>query len=111
MGEHHVGIGILDRHLGHTTNNDVHAVLILHGAQVFNLDATVILGSDIGNSRSVACHTTGVEGTQCELSTRLTDRLCGNHTDSLAALHHAVRCQVATVALGADAVLGLASED
>ena len=52
-----------------------------------------------------------MEGTQGQLGTGLTDRLSGNHTDSLTTLYHAVGCQVATIALGANAMLSLTSED
>ena len=52
-----------------------------------------------------------MEGTECQLSTGLADRLCGDDTDSLAFLHHAKVRQVASVALGTNAALAFASED
>ena len=111
MGEHHVGVGILDLHLGHTTNDDIYTILIGYGAQILDLNHTIILRRDVGYCRSIACHTTSMEGTQGQLCTRLTDGLGGDHADSLTTLHHAVRCQVASVALGTNATLSLTSED
>ena len=52
-----------------------------------------------------------MEGTQSQLGTRLTDGLCSNHTDCLTTLYHAVRSQVAAIALGTHATLCLISED
>ena len=62
------------------------------------------------SSRSTS-QTTGVEGTQGQLCTRLADSLSGNHADSLALLHHESCSKVTTVALGAQAVFSLAGED
>ena len=62
-------------------------------------------------SRSATGQTTGVEGTQRQLSTRLADSLSGNHADSLTLLHHKTCSQVTAVALGAQAMLSLAGED
>ena len=71
---------------------------------------SVILGHDAGIGCSIGCHTTGVERTQRQLSTRLTDSLGGNHTDSLTLLYHPAGGKVATVTLHADTMLGLAGE-
>ena len=51
-----------------------------------------------------------MEGTQCKLCTRLADGLCCDDADGLALLDHLARGKVAAVALGADAVFGLAGE-
>ena len=52
-----------------------------------------------------------MEGTESQLCTRLTDRLCRYDTDHLAHLDGAIVCQVTTVALGADTLLALTGED
>jgi len=51
-----------------------------------------------------------VERTERKLCTRLTDSLCGNHTDGLSHLHHARRCEVSTVALAAYALFALTGQ-
>ena len=55
-----------------------------------------------------ACRTADMEGTHCELSTRLTDGLCGNNTDRFADFDNLIAGKVAAVALDANAVFGLA---
>ena len=51
-----------------------------------------------------------MERTQSKLCTRLTDGLCGDDTNSLTHLHHALCGKVAAVALHADAAARLAGE-
>ena len=110
-GEHHVGVRIHDSHLGHTTNHDVVTVLIGNGAKLVNLETTIILRCHVAHCGDVTCHTTHVERTQCKLSTRLTNRLSGNHAHCLSLLNQAMVSKVATVALGTNTMLRLASED
>src|SRR5690606_25353186 len=61
-------------------------------------------------SRGTARGTTDVEGTHGQLGTRLTDRLGGDDADSFTDVHLVTASQVATVALGADAVAGFAAD-
>src|SRR5690606_22651481 len=61
-------------------------------------------------SRGTACSTTDVERTHGQLGTRLTDRLCSDNADSFTDVHLVTASQVATVALGADAVAGFAAD-
>jgi hypothetical protein len=56
------------------------------------------------------CRTTDVEGTHGQLGTRLTDRLRCHHTDCFAGVDQQAAAQVAAVALGAQAVAGVASQ-
>lgn len=52
-----------------------------------------------------------MEGTESQLSTRLTDRLSSDYADHLAHLDGTIVCQVTTVALGAHTLLALTGED
>ena len=49
-------------------------------------------------------NTAGVEGTHGQLCTRFTNGLCRNNTDGFADIHALTGSQVASVALGANAV-------
>ena len=51
-----------------------------------------------------------MERTKCQLSTRLTDSLSSNHTNSLTLLYHTTGSKVTTVTLHADTLLRLTSE-
>ena len=82
----------------------------VHGAQFLELEAGIVLGLDAGIGRCVACHTAGVERTERQLCTRLTDGLCCNDADCLALLHHAAGGKVAAVALHADTLAAFARE-
>ena len=61
---------------------------------------------DIGRS-----HTTGVEDSHGELGTRFTDGLSGHDTDGLAKFDEVTGGHVKTIAVLADAILGLAGEE
>ena len=79
--------------------------------QFVDFDLRLVLCLDGCVGCSVGCHTTGVERTEGQLRTRFTDGLCSDDTDSLALLHHALSGEVTSVALHADTLLALASED
>ena len=51
-----------------------------------------------------------MEGTQSQLCTRLADGLCRDDSDDFALLDHAAGGEVASVALGADALAALAGQ-
>ena len=70
----------------------------------------VVLTDDAGVGGSITCHTTGVERTERQLRTRLTDGLCGNHTDSLTFLDHTTGGEVTAVTLHTDTLLRLTGE-
>ena len=78
--------------------------------EVLKLKLAVVLCCDRSVGCCVTSHTTGVEGTESKLCTRLTDSLSCDDTDSLAELYHALCSEVAAVTLHADALLALASE-
>ncbi|RMO83569.1 hypothetical protein ALQ34_05340 [Pseudomonas syringae pv. maculicola] len=78
--------------------------------QVMQTDSTAILHLNTVSCRGPACRTTDVEGTHCQLGTWLTDRLCSNYADSFTDVDLVTTSQVATVALGADAVAGFTAD-
>ena len=115
--EYDVGVRINEADLSQTTDN--HLTLALtslallserNGTKLIELQTTVVLGHDRSVGGSITCHTTGVERTKCKLSTRLTDSLSSNHTDSLTLLNHTLGSEVTTVALHTNTLLALASE-
>src|SRR5690606_37688612 len=59
---------------------------------------------------NVGRRTTDVEGTECQLCSRLTDRLCGNNTYSLTQLNAFAGSQVASVTGCTYATLGLTGQ-
>ncbi len=69
-----------------------------------------ILGNDTCISSNIGCDTTGMECTQCQLCTRLTDRLCSDYTDSLTFLNHTAGSQVTSITFGTNPFLGFASQ-
>ncbi|RML80683.1 hypothetical protein ALQ89_06468 [Pseudomonas amygdali pv. tabaci] len=76
----------------------------LNVLQVVKTDSTAILHLNAVGCRGPACRTTNVERTHCQLGTRLTDRLCSDYADSFTDVNLVTASQVATVALGTDAV-------
>ena len=113
--ERHVGIGVDDAHLCLSADDHLVALAVLalgvYGAELVDLKDTIVLSLDVALDRIGGGDTTGVEGTEGQLCTRLTDRLCRYDTDYLAHLYGAVVCQITTVALGTDTLLALTGED
>ena len=92
-------------------NGDVVTVCLeRNGTKLIELDTAVVLSNDTRIGSCVGCHATGVGCTERKLSSRLTDGLRGNDTDSLTLLNHAAGSKVASVTLHADTFLALASE-
>ena len=85
-------------------------VLALDGAELVDLQTSLILRDDVGLDSGTAGNTSHVERTKRKLRTRLADRLRRDDTDDLTLLHHTCRGKVAAVALGADAVTRLARQ-
>ena len=108
----HAGLHIDNLDFSRTTDHLVvelaSFVGLLQSTQLIDAQHTVVSSHDAAVCGHVTGHTTDVERTQGQLSTRLTDGLCGNHTDSLTNLHHLAGSQVTTVTLLADTVLGFA---
>ena len=80
--------------------------LALRGTGFEKLGDTRKTLGDIGSGSDAA----GVEGTQRQLGTRLTDGLCCHDADGLADVHQLVGGQGPAVALGAHATLGFAGQ-
>ena len=111
--EYNLRVGVNETDLTQTAHNHLALVAILierHRSQLLKLEHTVVLGNDRGIGGCVGSHTTGVERTERQLGTGLTNGLCGNHTHSLTLLHHAAGSQVAAVTLHADTMLALAGK-
>ena len=70
----------------------------------------LILIDDAGVGSGIGSHTTGVERTERQLSTRLTNSLCSDDTDSLTLLYHTTGSEVTTITLAADALLRLTGQ-
>ena len=114
--EGNVGIGIDNTHFSRTTHDNMVAVALVvgirHGTEFVDDETAFVFGLQAGGGTNVSTgDTTDVEGSQGQLSTRLTDSLCGDDADGLTLLDHLAGGQVAAIALGADAMLRLASED
>ena len=113
-GEDNAGVGIDKAQLTESADHHLALASILierHRAHLLKLNlGSVILGDDAGIGSCIGSHTTGVERTERQLGSRLTDGLGGNHADSLTLLHHAAGGEVASIALHADTLLGLTGE-
>ena len=106
-------MGVNEAQLTQTADHHLALTAVLverYGANLFHLNPGIILSHDRSVGSSVGSHTTGVERTQRQLSTRLTDSLCSDDTDSLTLLDHLTGSQVTTVTLHADAMFRLAGE-
>ena len=69
-----------------------------------------MFGHDAGIGCQVAGDTSGVECTQRQLCTRLTDGLCSDDTDSFALVDHTTGGKVTSVTLGTNTTLGLTGQ-
>ncbi len=108
--EYHARLLVLEREGVLTRYNEHVSGSGGDGTQIFDLDYTVAREVVGRLCRRTARQTTGVESTEGQLRTRLTDSLRRDDADRLTLLHHLTGCKVAAVTLGADAVLGLAGE-
>ena len=71
-----------------------------NGAKLIKLDTCLFYLTGNGCiCSSTTSDTTGVERTESQLSTRLTNSLCSDNADSLTLLHHALGSKVTSVAL------------
>ena len=116
--EHDVGVRVDEADFGQTADNHLAVEFGLvglalgerNGTKLVELNLRVVLGNDAGIGCCVTSHTTGVEGTERKLCTRLTNGLGSNDSNSLAELYHACGGKVATVALHADTLLAFTGE-
>ena len=97
-----------------TSNNHVTGrsviLRVLDRTQFFILNVTIILSFQRVLAGNISCGTSHVEGSQCQLSTRLTDRLRCNNPNSLALLHHAAGSQITSVTFSTNTLLCLTSQ-
>ena len=82
----------------------------IHRTEFLKFQTCRILGHNACIRSDIRRRTTSMECTQCQLCTRLTDRLCSDDTNSFSLLNHTARRQVTSVTLGTDALLGFTSQ-
>ena len=116
--KHNIGMRIDETNFCQTTNNlqafnIFHSIVlyIRNSTQLVKLNFAIIFSNNRSIGSCITCHTTGVEGSKCQLCTWLTNSLCSNHTNCLAFLYHARRCQVSSVAFLTNAMFTFASQD
>ena len=80
-------------------------------AQLVKLDTRLILRSNLSIGSCIRCNTTGVECTESQLCTRLTNSLSSDDTNGFTQLYHTGRCQVTAIALHADTLFALTGEN
>src|SRR5207249_3122912 len=78
--------------------------------QGVEFDRACVLGFQAGLFGNPAGSTSNMEGTHRKLSSRLTDGLRGDNSDSLTDLHEFSGCQIPAVATYASAAPGLAGQ-
>ena len=87
-----------------------HLVYNIYRTQLFKFKTCIVFSNDTCISSDIGGSTTGMECTQCQLCTRLTDRLSSDYTDSLTLLNHAACCQVTSVTLSTNTLLRFTSQ-
>ena len=87
-----------------------HLIYNIYRTQLFKFKTCIVFSNDTCISSDIGSSTTGVECTQCQLCTRLTDRLSCDYTDSLTLLNHAARSQVTSVTFSTNTLLSLTSQ-
>ena len=100
-----------DHHLARTRDDDQLALGVgdvAHGGR--EAGRTVGLGFHRAGNRGTRSRTTDVEGPHGQLGTRLTDGLGGDDADRFTGVDQHAAAQVATVALGAQAIAHVAGQ-
>ena len=108
--EYNACLLIFEGHSVLTANDDNISCSSRDGTQIFDLHDTFTGQFVCTLCSSTTCQTTGVEGTEGQLSTRLTDSLCCDDTDCFTLLNHLTGCQVTSVTLSTYTVFGFAGE-
>ena len=107
-------VHVNDAKFSQTTYYDLHILTsfinCIYRTKFLKFQTTIILQNDACISSHVTCDTTGVEGTQCQLSTRLTDRLSSDDADSFTLLHHSAGCKVTSITFSTYTMLSLTSQ-
>ena len=113
-GKHNTCVDIHETHFGQTAYHYLcrFACFVdnVYRTEFFEFQTGRILGHDACVGSNIGCRTTGMECTQCQLCTRLTDRLCSDYADCLALLNHTAGSQVTSVTLGTNTFLGFAGQ-
>ena len=81
----------------------------IYSTKFFEFQTRRILSHDTCISCNISSRTTGMESTQRQLCTRLTDRLCSNYTNSLTSLNHLTCCKVTSIAFRTNTLLRFTS--
>ena len=87
-----------------------HFVYDIYRTKFFKFQTSTVLSHNTCICRNIRSSTTGVECTQCQLCTRLTNRLSSDYTDSFTLLNHAARCQVTSVTFSTNPLLRFTSQ-
>ena len=87
-----------------------HFINRIYRTQFFEFQTCIILGYNTCIGSHIACDTTGMECTQCQLCTRFTDRLRSDYTNSFTFLNHTAGCQVTSVTLSTYTFLRFTSQ-
>src|SRR5690606_32614074 len=85
------------------------AIRVANHVAVTQLDGAFIRSFEIRTVDNLCCPAQ-VEGTHGELGARLADRLCSDNADRFALVDRSTACEVATIALGANAIAGFAGQ-
>ena len=82
----------------------------IYSTKFFKFQTCRILSCDTCIGCNIGSRTTGVESTQRQLRTRLTDRLCSNYTNSLTSLNHLARCKITPITFCTNTLLRFTSQ-
>ena len=112
--QYDICIFIQDTQLRQTSHDNITNCSVIQN--VFNrtqfliFNVTIVLRLQRVLAGNISCGTSHMEGSQCQLSTRLTDRLCSDNPDSLTFLNHTAGCQVTSITFRTYPLLRLASQ-
>ena len=87
-----------------------HFIYNIYCTQLFKLKTCIIFSNNTCISCNIGSSTTCVECTQCQLCTRLTDRLSSNYADSFTFLNHTARSKVTSITLSTNTLLSFTSQ-
>ena len=87
-----------------------HFINDIHSTQLLKFKTCIIFSNDTCICCDIGSSTTGVECTQCQLCTRLTDRLSSDYSDSFTLLNHTARSQVTSVTFSTNTLFSFTSQ-
>ena len=112
--QNNLGIRVDEAYFGQSAHDHLALLVVLigerNGANLVEFDLSVVLCNDTCIGCGVTGNSSGVEGSQRKLCTRLTNRLSCNDTGCLAKLNHAGSSKVSAVTFHADTALAFAGE-